>query len=167
MTMAVAERLHVPIWNGRFVADGRAAWAEDPLRAMLSWPALPPGPTRTRLETLMYCRPDRAVNLLPPDVRIGTWEPTTARANAFRLARWAASESDMNFFLLGRRVATAFGVGDAPVGAEFRAWGVPCLFLPHPSGRSRYLNSIDKRREIRRRVRDFAERRTLCGAALD
>lgn len=163
MLVAVAERLYARRFEPGFAEERRAAWAEDPLRAMLETAAMPPGLCRTRLHSILGLDPDRVVNLLAPDEVIGSWEPTEARANAFRLAGWARP-SGARCVLLGRRVAEAFNLGEVPFGMSSVAWGVPCVVCPHPSGRSRYLNDRRRRFELRRVVRRFMdlERRSTC-----
>jgi hypothetical protein len=171
--VAVGEREHLPRLIRELVSEHRARWAENPVSAMLQAPAFQGGATGTKFERYGAVAKYR-VNLLPPDRKIGTWEPGLARQNAFRLAtEWP--EDDLGaprFLLMGRRVIQAFagaawydesfrhvtargapvsGSPKAPVGfgTIFFAWDRPCIALPHPSGRSRWWNGEGKEDMVR------------------
>jgi hypothetical protein len=113
---------------------------------MLQAPAFQGGATGTKFERYGAVAKYR-VNLLPPDRKIGTWEPGLARQNAFRLAtEWP--EDDLGaprFLLMGRRVIQAFA-GAAWYDESFRH---VTAALPHPSGRSRWWNGEGKEDMVR------------------
>jgi len=127
--VAVGERRYDRRLAIEEVSELRSSWDADPVGNML------------RGIPARYATPARLwVDLLPPDRRIGTWEATLARRNAFRLAtEWP--EGGPRFLLLGRRVAAAFGAGDYDFGSVLFAWDCPAIVLPHPSGRSRWWNA--------------------------
>lgn len=157
--VAVGERDYDRRLSVEAVAWLRHSWAKDPVSAMLRQEAFQRGARFERYGAVAAYR----VNLLPPDRRIGTWEPATARGNAFRLATgWPVEDLGApRFLLLGRRVVDAFSGGEAaecPVsgggrlefGTIFFAWDRPCIALPHPSGRNRWWHGDGKSEEVRR-----------------
>ncbi len=155
MLIAVAERRNDRGAPAARLRRAARAWARHPLACVLASHAMRQGPSRTRLHNLLGLRPDRVVNLLPPDRRPGTWDAWRAREVAALLGAWARAHAH-ELVLLGRRVAEAFGVGDLPFGAQAQVdGGVRVLVLPHPSGRSRYLNDPRTRPRVRRWVARF------------
>lgn len=140
------------------------------------------GDIRTRMQTMMGLTPDRVVNLLWPDNKIGTWDTREARLSAHELWGWVVGDAKYEIHphrrvaglvLLGARVRDAFmPVLRHQIQVE---WGdirtddsVPAvLWLPHPSGRNRVLNDPAQREYLRARValhRRVCEERSRCGS---
>lgn len=108
--------------------------------------------------------PGRIVNLLWPDNKIGTWDEVEAFASVMHLCEWLRKDGSIRrdewveqppqkvkaVAILGRRAASAFTI-DAQEPAFLSVFdvGVPAIVLPHPSGRSRYLNEPASRGKVR------------------
>lgn len=148
MLVAVGEQLNPKDAEGAMRSN--LEWHRDPLDAMLNEPAFPEGcASRRRMGVWMRLRPGRCVNLLPP----GPWDPKAAKAGAVLVSGWAQAEGH-RLALMGRRVAAAFGLGRCPFGT-FALTPQPTIVLPHPSGRSRFLNEFENVAMVRRAVETF------------
>ncbi len=155
MLIAVAERLHVPDWDQRRVNSWWARWREKPLHYMRRTPCMLHGPTRRRFDEMTEgADVSQIINLLPPDNECGTWDTPWAFKNAELLYEWSLDSDCEGFLLLGRRVTNAFTSG-----LEFCESIDRFLSLPHPSGRSQYLNNPDNLCRVRKAVRRFAKNR--------
>lgn len=149
MILCVAERLNDPAMPDEKVSRWAHHWrGEHRLRCILSTPALTKGAALTRLNKLIGLRPDRSVNLLWPDNRIGTWDAEEAALSAAALASWlkvgadAEGEPVLGLVLLGNRVRQAFGLRSEGWGSVYDVGDLPpILLMPHPSGRNRLLNN--------------------------
>lgn len=164
MLIAIGERTNATHWSEGVLASIVAKWRDDPLHAMMCEEALPVGSVgRSRLSHLMGIHPDGCMNLLPPSKVVGSWDKRQAAKNAAILLRFfSAVDSDVpahayRLLLLGRRVAAAFGSSPKhPFGSIISRCGIKCLVLPHPSGRSRFLNNEANRGNVRAWVAEFA-----------
>lgn len=81
-------------------------------------------------------------NLLPGHV---AWDDGTAMAMAEAVLWCRVSDYDY-VLLMGRRVAAACGMGDAPYLRRFRFGKTTFVVVPHPSGMNRWWNDLDNRR---------------------
>jgi hypothetical protein len=134
----------VDLGPGLLIAVGERANARDlslEWAARWSLPLAVETPTflgrEEELERYLGLAPDLAVNLLAPSPVSGAWEGRDARLRASQLAVEAAGSG---LLLLGRRVASAFGLGGAKFGSRADVGACRALVLPHPSGRNRLLN---------------------------
>jgi hypothetical protein len=155
MIVAVAERRAAGELTARELAALRVLWDGNPLGSMLD-ARVPEGRFGAHLFSLLGGRlPWGVLDLLPPD-RPGAWDQDTARRNAARVAQWAADHGHA-LTLLGRRVGGSFNLGaSAPYGESGFLWtGAPYLLLPHPSGRTRWVNDPGKRRKLETWIRTF------------
>jgi hypothetical protein len=87
------------------------------------------------------------VNLLGPEDDGAAWPASRARAAAGILR--AALGGRRLLVLCGRRVASAFGVGELPFFERARSGSFDVVVVPHPSGRSRWWNDPWNRRQAR------------------
>lgn len=88
----------------------------------------------------------RRTNLIP---YAGSWDAEEARVEAKRLD---VEGPPVEFVLLGRRVAAAFGLSHVRAFTHLRLdSGRPAVLLPYPSGRCRLWNDPTNR-EIARRI---------------
>lgn len=171
MILCVGERMHLPQKTDEVIKHTHMRWLTDTTRCILSYPAMSWGPTRTRLDKLLGRSPDKIINLLPPDNRCGSWDVELAREcgqhfwtwlNGHRMLHDEDGETKRvtHLFLLGRRVISAMpvtlgqGFGDCVFPCEGRP-PVPTMLLPHPSGRSRELNTPAKWDNMRTLVDEF------------
>lgn len=163
MIVAVGERGNWPITQVQAVQEWASVWLARPLACVLTCPAFPSREQRARFAASTGLRPDKWVNLLPPDTKPGTWDREDARVAALALLRHAAARG-WRLALLGRRVAEAVS---PLVRLEFAREctvmspcgdPVSCLPLPHPGGRSRVLNSEDARERCREAVETWCAR---------
>lgn len=117
----------------------------------LTWAAQTPAfvGQMEKLEDLLGVSLDRAINLLPPHPCPAPWDARKARKIALAMVRWARGH---DLVLLGRKVASAFGLGDAEFG-EHRA---RVILMPHPSGRNRLWNDEEFRAKMRRAMARFS-----------
>lgn len=162
MILAIAERVHDPRISDARVERWRNNWTgEHRLRCILSTPAMTVGTTRARLESMLGLRPNRVVNLLWPDNKIGTWDAFEAERSAMALVDWLddtvfdVGPTYTGVVLLGSRVAKAYLGGVGSWGMVTVAFHLPTLVLPHPSGRNRLLNDETTRRRLRRAAKRF------------
>jgi hypothetical protein len=151
--VAVGERAHEP--NKTTCREWERTWNEIPLGGMLNGPAFTGGPTSRRLAAMlpMGCR---KVNLLAPSPVAGEWHAPTAAFQARVLRDWAIRTS-RDLIFLGRRVATAFGVKSSLLTCGVDCDGLRFLVLPHPSGRSRFLNDAKNWARIGKAVSSFLD----------
>jgi hypothetical protein len=107
------------------------------------------GASAARLAALAYVDVSvvlahRRVNLLAHGA---PWDVLEARLEAKRLD---VDGPPVSFLLLGRRVATAFGLGRVRTFTEIRLdSGRPVTLVPHPSGRCRVWNDTGSRATAR------------------
>lgn len=169
MILLLGERVHDRDLSEEQVESWRRRWEERPFAFIMRTPAMVAGPTRQRLLGIVSIRPGRTfqiVNLLPPDNVIGTWDDDLAELCAMHfllgIGSWQQHHpADPLFavFLLGRRVMEAVVDRlDVQFGEEVDLCGVPALCLPHPSGRSRYLNDEDYRSRTIHQAEKFLRR---------
>lgn len=166
MILFVGERVHNPSLSDESVERWRAKWTkmETRTRCILSTAAMIRGPTRARLVGMIGEEPARVVNLLWPDNKIGTWNEMEAFASVMHLCEWLTKDGWIDssapiqksrrkvqaIAILGRRAASAFMIdAQEPTMLSVFDAGVPAIVLPHPSGRSRYLNDPASRGRVR------------------
>lgn len=156
MIVAIAERIHEPRLDAEDVWRWDRAWHTATLSCILSAPTMTQKATRTRLNRLMGVDAEKVVNLLPPHNRPGVWDQRFARECVTALVPWLRENAE-GVILLGRRVINVFTSG-----GEFcsvtEVGPVPALCLPHPSGRSRFLNEPANRERVQAAIREFAVR---------
>lgn len=174
----IAERVHDPELRFEEVQSAEYAWSNSPLACMLTNPGMMLGNTRQRLHDFLRSPYKseglRVMNLLPPSVEMGAWNPVQAKANAKLLHSVFDVPPQWNpdcftsgvlgithpayVVLLGRKVADAFGWTRelASLGCSSYLGYVPAILMPHPSGRSRVWNDLHKVEELRRKFWEFS-----------
>lgn len=156
MIVAIAERAHIRGLQTEVTRRVAREWS--PLNpACLASRAFTVGSaTRSRFVSIGGDGVDLSINLLPPSEVVGAWDSSLARLNARTVIAWAESD-EHHLVLLGRRVAAAFDFRFVSFGEVTSLGMVRLIVVPHPSGRSRYLNDREARASIRSRLRGFVE----------
>lgn len=159
---AVAERGYLPKVELRRRRNLEDLWDRSPVRCMVLLESMVRGcRSRKRLEKMLGRDVSRVMNLLPPDSTCGTWDSTWAAKNAGLLQRHFMDTfrgpTMPKIVLLGRRVSIAWGCGDLEWGSTWKMGEIPHILLPHPSGRSRVLNSPEWKDRIQDRIKEFFE----------
>lgn len=166
MIIAVGERGHWPHLSEQGQETWRQVWIDCPVSSFLTAGAFQNG--YGRLGKLGFV-PHRGVNLLPPRADSGVWDKPQASAAMWHVLQYAAMHGGQ-LALMGRRVCNTFvhvacqpfvEFGDQRRTMVTGKWvtrdlrPVHALALPHPSGRSRWLNDEDAREMIRDKIHAF------------
>lgn len=164
--VAVGERCHWPEVTPAVERTLTTCWKHNPIGSSKNCGAFENG--YGRLNALGF-NPDFALNLLSPRADMGKFDVERARKVAREILMRAA-EQDWDLALLGRRVCDMFTSTVSGRRLEFgeirvlRIAGhwitralrpVQVIGLPHPSGRSRYLNDETARKYVRNRIEVF------------
>jgi len=134
------------------------------LQVMFRLGAFRKGNGRARLESIGVPKLNITMNLLPPSVNCGEWDEHDAHLAADVLrewVRWNGVEQEVTYWLVGRRVARAFGLnnlielGHATEIPGDKPGGSVAVILPHPSGRNRIWSSAEAVATVRTRIYGF------------
>jgi len=158
--VSVCERTNAGTWSQATIDFKLKQWRRDPFGAAFEEMGCPIGSmSRARMSRLMCLHPDICLNLLPPSATLGDWDNVAAQQMAELIVPWCALNGH-SLMLMGRRVLRAFGKQGAIFGERLE-WTsdttvVHGLALPHPGGRSRYLNDPKRRVEVKTWVAEFS-----------
>lgn len=168
--MAVGERGNWPSMSREVESRWATSWNLDPVGSMLSAGAFQEGFGKLKDLGLGDLGLDLAVNLLPPIRYSGRFNKAQARVAAKALLDHAVRDRWW-LVMLGRRVTDTIckvaGASPSGFGYAFdyavlmnsreRRY-VRLLSLPHPSGRSPYLNSDRAQTLVKKAIKDLKER---------